>query len=161
MKNTNAKGNKIIKSEKLYQDENVNSNDAIVKNNLTRLSPRKDSTKHQQFYWDWCLGAHPSVEVNVRRKCQEKFMSHGKAKSVLGLWGKGGLVERKRNLQEEVTEEDILEAFRKESTVLEFGGINEEGYTLQDFHEAYQVLLKTVTLKRKLRLKGKVDTGSS
>ena len=49
---------------------------------------------------------------------------------VLGLWKKGSLVERKRNEQEDITEEGILEAFRKESKMLEDGGINGKEYTV-------------------------------
>jgi hypothetical protein len=53
-------------------------------------------------------------------------------------------VERKTNEQEDFTEEDIMEAFRNRSKVLEDGDRNDKGYTLQDIHEAYQVLLKSV-----------------
>ena len=113
----------------------------------TRLFSKKDMAKPQQFYWDLYQGAEQSsTEVNVKGKCQG--MSHGKAKSVLGLWKKGSLVEKKKNEQEDITEEGILEAFRKESKMLEDGGRNGKEYTLQDIHEAYQVLLKSARLKK-------------
>ena len=70
------------------------------------------------------------------------------SKSVLGLWKKGSLVQRKKNEQEDITEEGILEAFRKESKMLEDGGRNGKEYTLQDIHEAYQFLLKSARLKK-------------
>ena len=46
--------------------------------------------------------------------------------------------------QEDFTEEDIVEAFKTRSKVIEDGGRNDKEYTLQDIHEAYQVLLKSV-----------------
>ena len=124
----------MLKTGKLVQDENV-------------IPKAKYVAKPPQFYWDSYQGpALPPTEINVRRKCQ--VMSHGKAKSVLGLWKKGSLVEKKKNEQEDITEEGILEAFRKESKMLEDGGRNGKEYTLQDIHEAYQVLLKSARLKK-------------
>ena len=122
-------------------------NDVQDENMKTRLFSRKDMAKPQQFYWDLYQGAaKPSTESTVRGKYQ--VMSHGKAKSVLGLWTKGSLAERKRNEQEDITEEGILEAFRKKSKMLEDVGRNCKEYTLQDIHEAYQVLLKSARLKK-------------
>ena len=120
----------MLKTGKLVQDENV-------------IPKAKYVAKPPQFYWDSYQGpALPPTEINVRRKCQ--VMSHGKAKSVLGLWKKGSLVERKTNEREDFTEGDIREAFRSRSKVIEDGGRNDKEYTLQDIHEAYQVLLKSV-----------------
>ena len=68
-----------------------------------------------------------------------------KGKKCAGVVEEG---ERKRNEQEDITEEGILEAFRKESKMLEDGGRNGKEYTLQDIHEAYQVLLKSARLKK-------------
>ena len=71
-------------------------------------------------------------------------MSPGKARSVLGLWRKGGVEERK----EDITEDDVLEAFMEGSKVKEAGCRKDVGYTLVDIHEAYQVMLKTVRKKK-------------
>ena len=90
----NSIGNKIVKAGNVVQDENMKG----------RLFNRKDMAKPQQFYWDLYQGAEQSLTENiVRGKCQ--VMSHGKAKSVLGLWKKGSMVERKTNEQEDFTKE--------------------------------------------------------
>ena len=37
--------------------------------------------------------------------------------------------------QEDFTEEDIVESFKTRSKVIEDGGRNDKGYTLQDIHK--------------------------
>ena len=88
---------------KLVQDENVNAK-------------AKDMAKPQHFYWDSYQGkAQTSTETIFGRKSQ--VMSHGKAKSVLGLWKKGSMVERKTNEQEDFTEEIPKKIFWKPSEI--------------------------------------------
>ena len=118
--------------------------------NLPRLAPRQVVTKPDKIYWDWYQVDQPAAAVAARRRWQgESIMSDGKARNVLGLWRRVGLAERNAKLNEEMSYDKNVEPFRKESKVLESGGRNEKGYTLQDFHEAYQVLLKGKKFKRK------------
>ena len=134
-----SKRDKTVKNVKLKNSENLNP----------RLSVGKDAEKAKQFYWDLYQGvSEPVAELTVIREYQDWKMSPSKAKSVLGLWRKGGEEESK----EDITEDNILEAFIESSKVIETGGRNNAEYTLVDIHEAYQVLLKNVSKRRKLRL---------
>ena len=66
---------------------------------------------------------------------------------VLDLWRSDGNITELR-----LTNTDVLTAFRREISAIQFGGKHARGYSICDFHQAYQTLL-TRMKNNKLKLK--------
>ena len=81
------------------------------------------------------------------RREEENKMTSRTALMVLGLW------KSDRNITElRLTNTEVLTAFRREISVIQIGGKHARGYSISDFHEAYQTLL-TRMKNNKLKLK--------
>ena len=66
---------------------------------------------------------------------------------VLGLW------KSDRNITElRLTNTEVLTAFRREISVVQIGGKHARGYSISEFHQAYQTLI-TRMKNNKLKLK--------
>ena len=74
-------------------------------------------------------------------------MTSRTALMVLGLWRSDGNITELR-----LTNTDVLTAFRREISAIQIGGKHARGYSISDFHKAYQTLL-TRMKNNKLKLK--------
>ena len=81
------------------------------------------------------------------RREEDNKMTSRTALMVLGLW------KSDRNITElRLTNTEVLTAFRREISVIHPGGKHARGYSIGDFHQAYQTLL-TRMKNNKLKLK--------
>ena len=95
----------------------------------TRRKSLDQPIKTKTFYWDT---EQTSPE---RPKEMLKVMTNTRARSLLGVGMSG-------ESDESLTWESIYKAFRQECNKLEVGIEDENGTTLRDCHEAYQILIK-------------------
>ena len=89
-----------------------------------------------------------SVLLQSRERREEATkMTSRTALMVLGLWSSD------RNVTElRLTNTDVLTAFRREISVIQIGGKHARGYSISEFHQAYQTLI-TRMKNNKLKLK--------
>ena len=102
----------------------------------------------QTYYWDWVRPPDEQLE-RARQQAGGRAvapMSRARALTILKLWAdRRDRVLRDRNTSVQLSEADLLRALSEGSrTVEQAGGRTEKGVTLQDLHEAYQVLSKLI-----------------
>ena len=89
-----------------------------------------------------------SLLLQSRERREEATeMTSRTAVVVLGLW------KSDRNITElRLTNTEVLTAFRREISVVQIGGKHARGYSISEFHQAYQTLI-TRMKNNKLKLK--------
>ena len=115
-----------------------------------RLEPGQYTMLHQN---NTKINSRPEKRLEGRScllqsrdgRADQKRMTKGKAVTVLGL--------SERNVSCLIlSSADLLTAFRREISVVQVGGRSERGYSIEDFHLAYQTLL-TRMKNNKLKLR--------
>ena len=94
------------------------------------------------------IKSQSSVLLQSRERREEATkMTSRTALLVLGLWSS------ERNVTElTLTNTEVLTAFRREISVIQIGGKHGRGYSISEFHQAYQTLIARMK-NNKLKLK--------
>ena len=116
----------------------------IQNRKLSSSCQERDGERGQQKQ----IRSQSSVLLQSRERREEATkMTSRTALMVLGLWSSD------RNVTElRLTNTDVLTAFRREISVIQIGGKHARGYSISEFHQAYQTLI-TRMKNNKLKLK--------
>ena len=113
-----------------------------------RIQERKLASSYQERAQSKQIKPQSSLLLQSRERREDGIkMTSITALMVLGLWRSDGNITELR-----LTNTDVLTAFRREISAIQIGGKHARGYSISDFHQAYQTLL-TRMKNNKLKLK--------